>query len=110
MAEMPMGPENFGDEARDFENGIRFAGNFDDLYEVLQDAQVIEGDEKTYTFQEIKDSIEKVRETIERSVTGGGRIEKVHQIPLVVLLPSAHGLREKVIELLQKEKDELSSE
>ena len=61
--------------------------------------QVIEGSQKTYTFADIKALIDPVRE----SIASGAKIARIGSIPFVTMNTNTHKLREKVIELLEKE-------
>ncbi len=97
--------EKFGDEFEALERDIRSAENFEELYVALERAQVIEGSQKTYTFEEIKALIEPIRETIQRSVKSGIDMERTRNIPMIGMITNTHNLRNKVIELLDKEKE-----
>ena len=82
----------------------------DELYKVIDEAIVIEGSKKTYTAEEIKSTIDSIREDIEKEVKAGREMVPVRQMPLLVDVTRAHGLRNKVIELLDKEKDTFAPE
>ena len=92
--------EQFQDEFEDFEFEIRTAREFDELFAVLEAAQVIEGNQRTYSSAMlegvIKSLIQPARENDFEDFLSrfNGVIE---------LVPEDHGIRGKVIELLQRE-------
>jgi hypothetical protein len=96
-------PEQFGKEVVDLEVGIAGARNFDELYEHLLKAQVIEGSDKTYTFLEIYEQIEHVRSLIRKKKDFPYGSELTEIFPSILKITRAHNLRIKAIELLQEE-------
>ncbi len=110
MEKFPQHTEDFEKEVEKLEEDIRSAKDFDELYKVIDEAIVIEGSQKTYTAEEMKSTIDSIREDIEKEVKAGREMVPVRQMPLLVDVTRAHGLRNKVIELLDKEKDTFAPE
>lgn len=95
--------EKFGNDFESLEQGIRSAESFDELYAALEEAKVIEGSKQTYSYEEIKASIETIRDTIQKNVRAGVEMVPTRNIPFLANITRVHQLRAKVVELLDKE-------
>ena len=92
--------EQFQDEFEDFEWEIRTAREFDELFAALETARVIEGSKQTYPSD--------ILENIIKSLISPARENDFEDFlsrfrGVIELVPEDHGIRAKVIELLQRE-------
>lgn len=100
-------PADFEKEAVEFESAIADARSFEDLYAALEKAGVIEGSQRTYTAAEIRSDIELAVNSIRAHRSE--ELVKTKDIPLVKSITRAHGIRDKVIELIDEERDTKTS-
>jgi len=96
-------PADFEREFVDFEQEIASVQSFPELYAILEDARVIEGSKETYTAEEIKASIETMLKDARICRLEGKEMEPAARRPMIQNITKAHGIRKKVIELLDKE-------
>jgi hypothetical protein len=96
-------PADFERELKEFEQAISSAEDFDELYAAIDKAEVVEEFEKTYTAEEIKASIEFVLTSLQGKKTAD--LSEVEDARGINLIPNDYGIRNKVIELITRERN-----
>jgi len=99
--------EDLEQQVSDFESLISSSPDFDELFAVLEAEQVIEGSERTYTAKEIESIVEAGLADLRQSPAE--RVYSAGDMLFVKEIPEAHGLRAKVIELVDRERSNLDS-
>ncbi len=94
-------PEDFGKEVESLELEIKSAKSYEELYEALEKAQVVEGSQKTYSVEELRGLIEEYRDGFKfnamRRTREGDHEQRINKITNTL------GIRDKVISLHKAE-------